>query len=85
MGEISSKRKPHNGDAGYIAERQFNGSHIVIYIAVEQDIDVTPYKYAVVCSKHSTICAESSVAKARASMKYPEFCEECMNGSKLAT
>jgi hypothetical protein len=74
-----SKRKPHNQDAGYIAERLFNGSHIVIYIASEQGIDVDGNKYAVVCSKHSTIAGTNSQKDARVIMKYPEFCEECIN------
>jgi hypothetical protein len=74
-----SKRKPHNRDAGYIAERRFGDrSHIVIYNALEAGIDVAPDKYAIVCSKHGTMCGASSVPKARALMKYPEFCETCV-------
>lgn len=77
----TSKRKPHNNDAGYIAERIFNPtkSRIVIYKAEEQGIDTGGYKYAVVCSKHATICGITSVPKARVLMKYPEFCEDCMS------
>ena len=75
-----SKRKPHNGNAGYVAERiyQPSGSHIVIYVADEQWIDVKPDKYAVVCSKHGTLCGITSIPKARVLMKCPEFCEECI-------
>jgi len=79
-----SKRKPHNEDLGYVAERVFrrthllNGSHIVIYIAEEQGIDVD-HKYAIVCSEHATITSDTSIPKARLSMKYPEFCEACMS------
>ena len=77
---MMSKRKPHNGDAGYIAERVFppTGSHIVIYDAYKQGMDNQGGKYAVVCSKHHAICNESSVPRARVLMRYPEFCEECM-------
>lgn len=75
-----SNRKPHNGEAGYIAEKIYlpTGSHIVIYEAVAQGIDVGRKRYAVVCSQHGTICGEISMPKARVSMKYPEFCERCM-------
>jgi hypothetical protein len=75
-----SKRKPHNGDCGYVAERIFqpSRSHVVIYRAAEQGIDVGGAKYAVVCSKHATLWGETSVPRARRLMKYPEFCESCM-------
>ena len=75
-----TKRKPHSDDAGYIAERIFlpSGSHIVIYDAKEQGIDVGGCRYAVVCSKHSTLVGDSSLARARMSMKNPRnFCAEC--------
>ena len=76
-----SKRKPHNNEAGYIAEKIFkpSRSHIVIYRAVDQGIDVGPYKYAVVCSLHGTMVGTSNIPRARINMKYPAFCEECMN------
>ena len=75
-----SKRKPHNNECGYIAEKIFkpSGSHIVIYVATKQAIDVVPDKYAVVCSLHGTMVGMSSVSKARSFMKHPEFCERCM-------
>lgn len=78
--QIMSKRKPHNNECGYIAEKIYkpSGSHIVIYRAAEQGIDVAPDKYAVVCSAHSTIVGNSSIPKARIDMSYPEFCEDCM-------
>lgn len=74
-----SIRKPHNQDAGYIAEKIFgaSASHIVIYRAAEQGIDVGGKKYAVVCSAHHCIVGEVSLPAARLSMKYPAFCEEC--------
>lgn len=81
-----STRKPHNQDAGYICERIFkqSGSHIVIYKAAEQGIDVGGDKYAVVCSAHASIVSDTNLPGARASMKYPAFCEECMQAEKSA-
>ena len=78
-----SKRKPHNMDCGYVAERVYRptGCHIVIYVAAEQGIDVGTDEYAVVCSKHATICGETSIPRARVLMKYPEFCEACMEAA----
>jgi len=78
-----SKRKPHNDEAGYIAEKIYRatGSHVVIYKAAEQGIDTGGKRYAVVCSTHGTICAESSLPKARMSMKIPGFCEACMSNN----
>jgi hypothetical protein len=81
---MKSIRKPHNQDAGYIAERKFNGSHIVIYEAAGAEIDTAPDKYAVVCSEHGTLCGVSSMPKARELMKSPEFCEECMKSDQWA-
>lgn len=80
VGRALSQRKPHNRDAGYVAEKIFRatGAHVVIYVAEAQGIDVDGNRYAVVCSKHSTICGVQSVPKARVLMKYPEFCERCM-------
>lgn len=78
-----SKRKPHNDEAGYVAEKIFlpTGSHIVIYKAVEQGIDVGGDKYAVVCSLHGTITSDNNIPGARLSMKHPAFCEACMERS----
>ncbi len=74
-----STRKPHNGDAGYITEKIFkpSGSHIVIYKAEAQGIDVGGDKYAVVCSLHGSITSDTNIPGARLSMKSAEFCEEC--------
>lgn len=80
MGQIMA-RKVHNQEAGYVAERMnpfVPGKKVVIYKAEEQSIDVAPDKYAVVCDEHGTIVGASSVPKAREFMKYPEFCEACM-------
>lgn len=75
-----SKRKPHNEDSGYVAEKIFKqtGSHIVIYIAAEQGMDVGDNKYAVICSLHNTMVGTTSLPKARPAMKHPDFCESCM-------
>ena len=75
-----SKRKPHNADAGYVAERIYkpSGSHVVVYRAADQGIDAGGYKYAVVCSLHATIVGESSIPRARRVMECPDFCEACM-------
>ena len=76
-----SKRKPlNNNDVGCTAERIFtpSRSHIVIYAAQDAEIDAGGDKYAVVCSKHSTLCGEMSIPRARILMKYPQLCEECM-------
>lgn len=71
-----SKRKPYNDCAGYIASRrnEINRGWVVIYVASEQGLDTSDGKYATVCEKHST----TSVPKARPFLKYPEFCEACM-------
>ena len=74
----ATKRKPHNQDAGYVAEKIFkpSGSHIVIYRAAEQGVSVE-HKFAVVCSKHGTMTSETSIPRARMDMKNPQFCEQC--------
>lgn len=75
-----ANRKLHNREAGYVAERMnphVAGRKVVIYRAVEQGIDVLG-TYAVVCDAHGTIASETSVLRARLSMKAPEnFCEKC--------
>lgn len=75
-----SVRKPHNQEAGYIAEKIYmpSRSHIVIYVAAEQGID-TDGKYAVVCTAHNTNVNANNLPGARLSMKYPDFCGECMS------
>ena len=79
-----SARKPYNDNAGYIASRhnEINNGWVVIYVAAEQGIDVGVDKYATVCCLHGTICGTSSVPKARPFLKFPEFCEECMNDAR---
>lgn len=74
-------RKKHSHESGYLAERKnpfVPTEKVVIYTAEKQGIDVGSNKYAVVCDAHGTICGTTSIPKARALMKYPEFCEECM-------
>lgn len=72
-------RKPHNGDAGYIAElrNHRSGGHTVIYVAERQAIDVGENKYVVVCDSHGTICGVRTESLARSLMKSAEFCEHC--------
>lgn len=85
-----SKRKPHNEDAGYIAEKIFkpSGSHLVIYLATEQGLDAgwsiegKPNKYAIVCSLHSTLTGTTLLPKAREIMKAADFCEDCMSAAQ---
>ena len=76
-----SIRKPHNENAGYVAEKQFNGqdgnAHIVIYKAADAGID-TGKTYAVVCEKHNRMVGATSIPHARQIMKKPDFCEKCM-------
>jgi hypothetical protein len=75
-----ANRKQHNQEAGYIAERAnpfAKAFKTVIYLASEQGLD-TGTKYAVVCSAHNTFVGETSLPKARVSMKYPaSFCDDC--------
>lgn len=76
-----SKRKKHNEDAGYIAERTnpfIPGEKVVIYIAAKQGLDDAGGKYAIVCDAHSTNTNTTNIPDARVVMKHPEiFCEEC--------
>lgn len=73
--------KKHSKEPGYIAERKnpfITSEKVVIYYADKQGIDVGENKYAVVCNAHGTIIGTTNIPKARSLMKYPEFCEECM-------
>ena len=76
-----SKRKIHNAEAGYVAERMNPhrpGTKVVIYEAAMQGIDVGTDRYAVVCDAHAAIAGESGLRGARKSMKAPEnFCDGC--------
>lgn len=69
-------------EAGHVAEAVYaaSGSRIVVYVASEQGIDCGA-RYAVVCSAHATILGESSLRSARRTMRYPEFCEDCIGAS----
>ena len=79
-----STRKPHNCEAGYVAEKIFkpSRSHIVIYIASEQGMDTGGDKYAVVCSAHGSLVGVPNLPKAREIMKCADFCEECMEAAR---
>ena len=74
-----SVRKPFNNRMGYIASRRnlINNNWVVIYEAVKQGLDINDGKYAVVCEAHNTIYKTTSIPKARALLKYPEFCKMC--------
>lgn len=79
-----SVRKPHNCEAGYIAEKIFkpSGSHIVIYVAAEQNMDAGGDKYAIVCSLHGSLVGSPNIPKAREIMKCADFCEQCQQEQK---
>ena len=83
----NSRRKPHNGDAGYVASLRHptikgqageaGYGWTVIYEAEEQGIDIDA-RYAVVCWTHGSFAAEERLKTARMSMKWPaNFCEGC--------
>jgi hypothetical protein len=77
---MMSKRKPHNQDTGYRAERRnpLCGGHVTIYEASEQGIDTDGARYAIVCSAHATIGHATSMVSARVLMKAPHnFCLDC--------
>lgn len=79
---MNSVRKPYNEDAGYIAclRSAAGRGFVVIYEAKEQGIDVGGMRYAVVCKAHGSIIGDTSLPRARLSMKEPsQFCEECDN------
>jgi len=92
---MTSRRKPHNQDAGYVASlrhptikgtpgKAYDG-WTVIYEAEEQGIDVGGARYAVVCWTHGAIAAEERLASARMSMKWPaNFCESCRVEEEVA-
>lgn len=78
------QKKALAAEAGHVAEAvcQASGSRIVVYVAAEQGIDCGA-RYAVVCSAHASIAGETSLRRARSSMRNPEFCEACKNASLL--
>lgn len=80
----TSKRKPYNDLAGYVASRHnlINNGWVVIYLADAQGLDPAGGKYVVVCETHNTLCNFPSLKKARPFLKYPEFCEDCMNEAR---
>ena len=75
-----SNRKPYNNKAGYIASRHnlINNGWVVIYLAEAQGFDPKDGKYLVSCELHNTNTQVTSLPKARPCLKYPDFCEECM-------
>lgn len=77
----TSKRKPFNNLPGYIASRHnlINNGWVVIYLAEAQGLDPAGGKYVAVCETHNTVCNFTSLKQARYRLKYPDFCEQCMN------
>lgn len=75
-----SRRKPFNDRAGYVASRRnaISGGWLVIYRAVDADLDPSGGPWVTSCETHGTLCSHSSLPKARASLKSPDFCEACM-------
>ena len=75
-----SKRKPHNDVIGYVCElknRKTGVDYVVIYDRNKGfDCDADS-RYVVVCEAHGTMVSETSLPRARMSMKSVEFCEEC--------
>lgn len=69
--------------AGYKHHRHYapSQSDIVVYIAREQGMDVDG-RYAVVCTRHSTLVGVATLALAKQDAYFPAFCEECMAATK---
>lgn len=75
----TSKRKPYNHLAGYVASRHNleNGGWCVIYKAEDQGMDLEE-KFVVICETHDNFIGENTMKNARISMKYPSnFCQDC--------
>jgi len=76
----TTNRKPFNDREGYKASlRSAAGKGwVVIYDADAAGIDVGGDRYAVSCEAHGTIVGDTSMPRARLSMKMPEqFCDGC--------
>lgn len=81
MSKRRKRRKRHNHEAGYVAERMnpfVRDEKVVIYEASAQGIDVDGNRYAIICDVHGTLVGTNSLRDARGFMKFPEFCEACM-------
>jgi hypothetical protein len=81
---VAHERKPHNKEAGYIAElknRRTGIGHVVIHLTKEQGMDDTAGKYMVTCTTHNTLTNTTNLPMARKIMKAVDFCEECMSQS----
>jgi len=75
----TSKRKPFNDRAGYVASKKntLTDSSNVIYIAVEQGVDADG-KYITVCEAHGNMISSTNIPDARIDMKdATEWCENC--------
>ena len=75
-----SKRKPHNDVIGYVCElrnRVTGIDYVVIYDRNKGFDCDSDGRYVVVCEAHGTMVSETSLPRARMSMKSVEFCQEC--------
>lgn len=74
-----SKRKPHNDVIGYVCElrNRVTGFDYVVIYDRNKGFDCDADGYVVVCEAHGTMVSETSLPRARMSMKSVEFCQEC--------
>ena len=76
----TSARKPHNLNVGYVCEirnRKTGVGYVVVYDRNKGfDCDADG-RYVVVCETHGTMVSDTSLPRARLSMKSVEFCQEC--------
>lgn len=77
---MTSRRKPMNDRAGYVASRRnpITGGWNVIYRASEAGLDPSGGPWVVSCEEHGVVCNHKNLPGARSSMKWPGFCEACM-------
>lgn len=76
---MGTRRKPFNDRAGYVASLRnpLSGGWCVIYRAVEAELDASGGPWVTVCEAHGTLVNDTSLTRARGSMKSPDFCEAC--------
>ena len=77
----TTNRKPHANHEGYVCELRntITGiGHVIIYDGKRNDMGTEGGRWITACNTHSNVVASSSLPLARAAMKYPDFCEECM-------
>lgn len=88
-----SRLKPHNDEAGYVAELRRgpllpDGKRgwVTIYDAAEQGLCEEAGRWVAVCQTHSTLVAHTSQRAARETMKSGsvEFCDDCRDAENPA-